>query len=294
MIEIRNLTTYTLEEGLAIWNQGFEGYFSDMNFTMERWISRFALEGLSPEASIVISVDGEAAGFVLSGIRMVNGKKVAWNGGTGVATKFRGQGLGTRLIEGALDVYRQQGVQIAVLEAMVQNERAIRLYEKMGYQTIDRVTFVSHRGTLSADSFDAANLGGYTIHHGLPVEVAGLPFYQAMAPWQAQWQGIRDGESIILYDKERPIGYALFKRTFNDSGQVSAVALYQCEAEAEHRDQEEIIHTLLGLVYAPRELECMRYTVNLPISNPTRMDALTKAGFTTLTEQVYMEREMEG
>jgi len=146
---------------------------------------------------------------------------------------------------------------------------------------------------LSHESFGAGNLDRYRVQRGIPHEVAPLPFYQAMAPWQAQWQGIRDGESIILYDNDRPIGYALFKRTFQDSGPVSSIALYQCEAAAERLDQEDILHTLLGLVYAPREVECMRYTVNLSISNRTRMEALAGAGFTTLSEQVYMVREME-
>ena len=34
-------------------------------------------------------------GFVLQGIREVDGQKIAWNGGTGIIPKYRGKKLGT-------------------------------------------------------------------------------------------------------------------------------------------------------------------------------------------------------
>lgn len=53
-------------------------------------------KGIPLENSLAIYVDGEPAGFVMNGVRDVDGKKLAWNGGTGIAPVFRGQVLAER------------------------------------------------------------------------------------------------------------------------------------------------------------------------------------------------------
>ena len=291
MIEIRKLSTCSFDAALDIWNRGFEGYFMDMTFTMDRLVGRFGLDGLSPDLSVVACVDGELAGFVLNGIRMVKGTKVAWNGGTGVATKFRGQGIGAQLVEASLQVYRDADVQLATLEAIAKNEPAIRLYEKMGYVTVDRVTFLQRRGTLAPNTF--TERFSYVERQGIPADVANLDFYGENVAWQAHWASIRDGESLVLLEAGQPVGYALFKRTLGESGSLNAIALYQCEVAPHRTDARAIIEHLLFRLYAPHEVDCLRYTINARMSNEILMDVLQQAGFTTLSEQVYMERKME-
>ncbi len=51
------------------------------------------MEGLSAELSIIAFQDEQPVGIALSGLRTIDGKKVAWNGGTGVAVPLRSQGV---------------------------------------------------------------------------------------------------------------------------------------------------------------------------------------------------------
>ncbi|MCK9910183.1 GNAT family N-acetyltransferase, partial [Microbacteriaceae bacterium K1510] len=117
LITIKRLSECTFEEGTKAWNRGFEGYYFDATSTVDRFTARLGMEGLSPALSVVGFVDGEPVGLVLTGVRTIDGKKVAWNGGTGVATEFRHQGVGRELMAALLEIYRQEGIHMAILEA---------------------------------------------------------------------------------------------------------------------------------------------------------------------------------
>lgn len=149
-ITIKRLYECSLEQVLQAWNEGFEGYFTDATMNVEMFTRRMVLDGLSPRLSLVAFVDGEPAGVVLNGVRMARGKKISTNSGTGVATRFRGTGVSRALLDAMLDVYREEGVEIATLEAITQNERAIALYEKYGYAITGHVTFLQHGEALWA------------------------------------------------------------------------------------------------------------------------------------------------
>ena len=73
-ITFKRLQDITFAEATEIWNQGFEGYFIQITMTVDSFLQRMALEGLSPAISVVAYVDGEPAGIVLNGVRHVNRK----------------------------------------------------------------------------------------------------------------------------------------------------------------------------------------------------------------------------
>ena len=293
VVKITDMTSCTFEQALTVWNKGFEGYFSNMTMTMDKFIARFSHEGLSPELSVVAWDDDTPIGFIVSGIRNVRGKVIAWNGGTGVVPAYRGRGVGRRMMELCLDMYRRHGVDIAYLEAVVENASAITLYERVGYRVIDRVAMVHRMGTLNDDAFLSTDASRYTTVTGLPQEVANLEFYQAFSPWQAQWPSVTGGKSVILYDAaDSPMAYALYKHWLNDSGEIVSMVLYQCEARPDVPDKEGIIQKLVREVYSPVAVDCRRLTVNVRTSNETLMNLLRTEGFTTHFEQLFMGHDL--
>jgi ribosomal protein S18 acetylase RimI-like enzyme len=52
----------------------------------------------------------------------------------GVLPEFRGQGLGQRLLESCMAIARQVGVTRVELETRSDNEQALSLYRRMGFQ----------------------------------------------------------------------------------------------------------------------------------------------------------------
>lgn len=294
MISIKRMSDCTFAEVTKAWNRGFEGYFFPVTMTEEILVQRLGAEGYILSLSVVAFDDGEPIGVVASGLRTIDGRKIAWNGGTGVATEYRRQGVGRQLMQATLDLYREAEVDEAVLEAISQNEKAIALYEQLGYEVVDRLLFWQRTDTLPATPFGDVAKSPYQARHVIAQEVANLPFYQSKAPWQNQWPSLRDAEALLVEDEEGlPVGYAMFRRMMNDEGKVTAIVLRQCEAQQDHPDAETILRFALTHVYAPFELECRRSTFNLPASQEALLGILESAGFgPSGTEQVYMIKQM--
>jgi len=123
---------WTHAELAEIFNAGYEGYFTP--FTLDETAFRFMSETWDDdlEASRVALVDGEPAGICKLAIRGDQG----WISGVGVALPHRGSGIGEALMREVLGVARERGVRRVWLEVLTPNEPAIRLYEKLGFETV--------------------------------------------------------------------------------------------------------------------------------------------------------------
>ena len=53
----------------------------------------------------------------------------------GVVESYRGQGLGSLIVRKSLAGFQSAGAKVVSLEVTTQNESAIRLYERLGFQT---------------------------------------------------------------------------------------------------------------------------------------------------------------
>ena len=55
-----------------------------------------------------------------------------------ISGRFQGHGLGTKLIQWALDHFRAEGLQQAKIETLATNEIGQHLYPKLGFQEVVR------------------------------------------------------------------------------------------------------------------------------------------------------------
>lgn len=293
MVEIKRLKDCTIEECVEAWNTGFEGYYFDATTTADKFLARLVNEGLSPDLSIVAFLDKKPIGIVKNGIREFNGKKLAWNGGTGVALELRKKGIGKILMEETLSILTEEKVNFASLEAISDNVKAISLYEKMGYEIIDRLEYLGLNGLID-HACTPISIGDYKVERTVPIQVGSFPFYKGMNPWQTQWQSAKDGEALIIKDtKENPIGYAYYRRTFNNEGKHINTVLYQCEAEPQHKDREYITRYLINEVFSSFTGDINRVIPNVPIEKSKLTHSILKEiGFKSTIEQVYMMKKM--
>ncbi|MCA1029437.1 GNAT family N-acetyltransferase [Bacillus timonensis] len=289
MITIKRLSECKLEDVVTAWNRGFEGYFFNMTMNVERFLKRMVFEELSPRLSVVAFDEEEPVGVILNGIRQIDGKKVSWNGGTGVSKAYRGKGIGKKLMDAVLEIYKEESVSLATLEAVSENQRAIELYKTMGYEVVDDLVHFSHTGAVS---FNEVGLADYQFEHGIPIDVRNLPFYQKMSSWQTQWNNARDGETILVKNQQGEIvGFALYKRLFNEDFHHIGTMLLQCEVSINLVDREDVMRLLLSKVFAS-EKEIQQTVANLPRSNEFLFYVLKEAGFEEKVEQVLMFKQM--
>jgi putative acetyltransferase len=108
---------------------------------------RRRLENLGPDDhSFVAEIDGRVVGT--AGLHVDRGKRRhAGEIGMMVHDEFQGRGVGRRLLEALLDVADNYlGLVRVELEVMVDNERAIRLYERFGFAHEGRKRKAIRRG----------------------------------------------------------------------------------------------------------------------------------------------------
>lgn len=292
MIQISRLSECTIEQAVEAWNKGFEGYHFDMATTPEAFEKRMVQEGLSKNLS-VIAFDGEQpVGIVLNGIRNSSAGKVSWNGGTGVATHWRKKGVGQQLMEKTLEILKEQEVERATLEAISENDKAIALYKKLGYDIVDELHFMKLDGAVEKQ--EGAGSARYEIRQVKPEGIGSLPFYRDDFPWQVHWQSVRDGEGIIaLNEEEEAVGYALFRKLNDDKGNHARTILYQCETAPDKEEREGIAKVLLDNVFGNFEDAINRTAVNVPVyGNAVTYKTLQELGFEKSISQVFMRKKL--
>jgi len=292
IVELKPLSSLSFAAAVELWNEGFQGYSVDLSMSLNDYLARLHTTGVSIEKSLVAKLEGRPVGFLMNAIRHHAGQLVAWNGGTGVIPEFRSQGVGRVLVAGALKIYAEAKVDYATLEAISTNEPAIALYKSCGYDAVDELTFLQHTGKLDIP-FDSAD---YVVEEVTPGHVSQTSFYDACVPWQAHWQSVNDncGQAIIVYDTAHsPIGYALFRKQFEDDGDLKAITLHQCVAAPSRPDHANIISCALSYLFSPLSVDCLRSTHNFKKSNQVAMDLLKRAGFKTFVEQVWMKKVLK-
>lgn len=288
MLTFKRFSMLSLEEAVHLFNEGFRYYFTDIHLTVDALIKKMANEEISPERSLVAYDQDQPVGFVLNGFRTINGQKVSWNGGTGVIPDYRGKGIGKELMNACMDLYKQEGVDCLMLEAISENTKAIKLYEKIGYKKTDDLVFFVSNESLSRDAFSYS--GSYDVVRALPQEIVALDFYEHFSPWQTQAQGLSGAEAVVVKSGEESVGYALYRSVRNSEGKIESIVLYQCEAKPEFNEKEDVILCLLNSVFQPALTDCKRMTFNFPKSSELACRAFQNEGFNTTIQQVHMSK----
>jgi ribosomal protein S18 acetylase RimI-like enzyme len=79
---------------------------------------------------------GNVVGYITTRLNRQSG--IGWIPNLAVDPGHQGRGVGRRLIEHALQFFRQQGMQIAKIETLEQNPIGQTLYPRLGFQEVAR------------------------------------------------------------------------------------------------------------------------------------------------------------
>ncbi|MGE7091791.1 GNAT family N-acetyltransferase [Lysinibacillus sp. NPDC048646] len=282
-MEMKTVSQCTLEEVLIAWNKGFEGYFVRIEMSEEMFLNRLVREELSPELSIVAFDGNTPVGIVMNGVRHLNGRKTSWNGGTGVSPDYRGKGISRALMDETLAIYARENVEIATLEAINENSKAIALYEKYGYEITNHLLFLS--GAFEAHVQEPIQMQVETIR---PEQLSNFSFYKEDVPWQCSWHSNKQGEASVFYNQENEaIGYMLYRSVWNNEGQLESLRCFQLEL-LEKGTVEDIPHFLASLTNEKVSITAVNFLASNPVTN-----YLLENGLEVTTEQVQMKKKMD-
>lgn len=97
----------------------------------------------NPRGIFIAEAEGRIIGYITTLIDRDAGKGRIPN--LAVAASQRGQGLGRRLIEHALEYFRREGLSYAMIETMAQNEIGQHLYPACGFVEVARQVHYARR-----------------------------------------------------------------------------------------------------------------------------------------------------
>jgi ribosomal protein S18 acetylase RimI-like enzyme len=211
-VALEPASRFTHAQLAEIFNAAYEGYYTP--FTLDEAAFRFMSTTFDDdlEASRVLLVGGEPAGICKLAIRADRG----WIGGLGVAAAHRGNGFGEALMREVIDVAGTRGLREVWLEVLTPNAPAIRLYEKLGFETVRDVEV-------------------WTLEQRLPGQhdVRSVPLEQAQAriarerrqrePWQRADESVAHYEGVEALESDR--GTILFKRSGERVSLLQGVAV---------------------------------------------------------------------
>ncbi|MEP6672778.1 MAG: GNAT family N-acetyltransferase [Chthoniobacter sp.] len=137
-LEVLRRITVDSFDGVSF-DQIVESKFGILNGHDWRWRkARHIEEDLSsnPTGAFVAEAESEIVGYITTQLDRPSGKARIPN--LAIAAGARGQGLGRRLLQYALDYLRREGMAYAMIETMAGNEVGEHLYPACGFVEIGR------------------------------------------------------------------------------------------------------------------------------------------------------------
>lgn len=208
-MQIKNLTNTNFQSLVDCFNESFANYFVPINATADYLKLRWKGARIKPELSFGAFDGDKIVSFMFIGVDEHYGKLTAHNDGTGVIPAYRGNQLVDKMYEVAIPKFRAKGIKQCSLEVIQENARAIKVYERIGFQNIRGVNCFG--GEIIAKNRLAPN--------NLSIQINPQPnweLYKACFDFVPCWNNSlgwvkaiqHTFEIVELFDNEKLVGFA--------------------------------------------------------------------------------------
>jgi GNAT superfamily N-acetyltransferase len=186
-------SNYPLPNLVKFLNQGFEGYVVPIQFDTVMFLNMLRKDSIDLTASRVLITDDQPCGIALIARRGWTSRLAAM----GIAKERRGKGAGAWFMEQLVEEACQRGERELLLEVIEQNEPAVKLYQKSGFQTVRRLIGLIRKDAEEKEpeplqEVDLREMGRLISQHGLsnlPWQLSGESIAQMNPPAHAYRKG---------------------------------------------------------------------------------------------------------
>lgn len=218
----------TLENtGIEVLHQTFIEAFSDYQVKTELPLWKFEgmlkRRGYDPKISIGAFENSALVGFILNAFRNWDGKPTAYDTGTGVISEYRRQGITSRMILNAKGLFKEKGIKQYLLEAIKSNTRAVRLYEKQGFEIKRNLLCFQ----MDKNKYNPA--AGFKVEHIQKIDPVDwkqlMTFWDFVPSWQNSIDSIDAVYDMFIYSIVRLegmiVGYGIIDKNTGDIPQIA-------------------------------------------------------------------------
>ena len=186
-------SNYPLPDLVKFLNRGFEGYLIPIQFDTASFLMMLRKDGIDLTASRVLIMDEQPIGLALIARRGWTSRLAAM----GIAREARGVGAGFWFMKQLIKEACQREEQEMCLEVIEQNEPAVKLYQKSGFQIVRRLVGFIRKNAVEAEKstlleIDLREMGRLISGHGLtdlPWQLSGESIAQMNPPARAYRKG---------------------------------------------------------------------------------------------------------
>ncbi|MDD4644929.1 MAG: GNAT family N-acetyltransferase [Bacteroidales bacterium] len=239
METIESLDSLSFDSLFTAFNEAFCDYEMQVNHDELRvMLSR---RGFDPSLSFGLFDNGRLVAFTLNGIGEYNGKKTAYDTGTGTIKAYRGRGFASRIFTESIPSLKDAGVSQYLLEVLQHNARAVSVYRKLGFGITREFNYFLQSGTLVTIPSKTLPASYRIAEVSMALRDKFTGFWEFTPSWQNGFESIlrRRDDFIIIgaFCQEEIAGYCIFEP---GSGDITQIAVSR-----EHR-RKGIASLLLG------------------------------------------------
>jgi ribosomal protein S18 acetylase RimI-like enzyme len=206
MTSIKPLSEENAGSLAPVFNEAFSDYLVKVRATPESLAVKMKQESVDPAWSAGAYQEGRLVGFILHGYRSTPSGKWLYNAGTGVIPPARGQKLTEQMYRYILPLAQKEGIRRFVLEVIIENTRALNIYQKIGF-TIER-TLCCFSGPKPPQPLSESS---FLIKPLSPLPDVPPSWQDSEPSWPAATASLKQVEESLLmagaYDGERLVGY---------------------------------------------------------------------------------------
>ena len=234
-LDIKPASDFSMPELLYLMNLCFEEYVFPISLNLIQFLTMLRKDSVDLYESRVLLGDGAPVGMALIARRGWTSRLATM----GIVKEARGIGAGTWLMGKVIEGARDRKDHEMVLEVIEQNEYAVRLYRKCGFETMRRLIGMNYRDDREkingppVPEVDLRKAGGLVSHYGLPD-----------LPWQVA------GETIAMLNPPHRAFQKESAYAVTSSPDADYVALYALMVEPSARGKNQGMELLNALMQA--------------------------------------------
>lgn len=226
MLAYRTLNNASIETLHEAFQNAFSDYQVEMNLPIETFKQMLQRRGYAPEISIGAFKDDRLVGFVLNGLRNLNGKTTVYDIGTGVIIDYRRQGVTSNMLLNVKEVLKQNQIEQYLLEVIQSNTSALQLYKKEGFKI---------RRNFSCFKIDKKSYAPVKNHKVEHMDQMAWEQLREFWDFEPSWQNSIDSVnavskeflySIVHYDNTIA-GYGIINKKTGDIPQIAVKKVYR-------------------------------------------------------------------
>jgi len=177
---------YPLPDLVNYLNQGFEHYLIPIQFNVSQFLTMVRKDGIDLTSSRVLVADGNPSGIAMIARRGWTSRLAAM----GISSDMRGKGAGTWFMNELVREACEREEREMVLEVIEQNEPAVALYKRSGFDVVRRL--VGFERSPESETSDAKS-GDFALLEEIDLRTAGALISHCGLtdlPWQLSGESI--------------------------------------------------------------------------------------------------------